>query len=124
MTGRRHSQTPSPQTGAGASFVPESLRPGATATPADLAVAGKRLFGAWGWQTRLAAALEVDGSTVRRWVSGATPIPNPVKVAIRLMLAAKGAGDLLTGEDPALPALPSRRRSTSLEQEKTGRTRG
>ncbi len=124
MTGRRHNQTPSPPTGAGASFVPESLRTGATATPADLAVAGKRLFGAWGWQTRLAAALEVDGSTVRRWVSGATPIPNPVKVAIRLMLAAKGAGDLLTGEDPVLAATPGRPRSTSLEQERTGRARG
>lgn len=123
MTGPRQSRTPSPPTGAGASFVPESLRPGATATPADLAVAGERLFGAWGWQTRLAEALEVDGSTVRRWVSGAVPIPNPAKVAIRLMLAAKGAGDLLTGEEPRAPAIPARKRSTSLEQERTGRKR-
>jgi hypothetical protein len=44
------------------------------------------LFGEWGWQTRLAEALEVDGSTVRRWISGVVPAPHPVKVAIRLML--------------------------------------
>lgn len=44
-----------------------------------------QLFGEYGWQTRLAEALEVDGSTVRRWVSGAVPIPNPVAVAVRCL---------------------------------------
>ncbi|MFN9163250.1 MAG: hypothetical protein ACK6DM_11200 [Alphaproteobacteria bacterium] len=31
----------------------------------------------------------MDGSTVRRWLSGAAQIPNPVKVALRLMLEAR-----------------------------------
>ena len=40
----------------------------------ELKTAGRELFGN-GWQTRLAEALGRDGSTVRRWVSGAIPIP-------------------------------------------------
>lgn len=92
-----------------------------TLTPADLALAGERLFGRWGWQTRLAEALEIDGSTVRRWVSGAVAVPHPAKVAIRLMLTAREAGDLLAGhETPPAPAAPSRRRSTSLAEERDG----
>lgn len=43
---------------------------------------GPRLYG-FGWQTRMAEALGVDTSTVRRWVSGAVPIPNPVEAALR-----------------------------------------
>lgn len=121
MTGPSRSGTPSPPTGAGALFVLESLRPGATLTSADLAVAGERLFGRWGWQTRLAEALEVDGSTVRRWVSGAVPVPHPAKVAIRLMLAGREATDLLAGGERSDPASPSRRRSTTLARERTGR---
>jgi len=66
-----------------------ALEPGRPCTPTDLRAAGEALFGAWGWQTRLAEALEVDGSTVRRWLSGAAQIPNPVKVALRLMLEAR-----------------------------------
>lgn len=52
-------------------------------TPDELQKAGVALFGSYGWQTRLAEALGVDGSTVRRWVSGAVPIPNPAAAAIR-----------------------------------------
>ena len=55
-------------------------------TPDDLREAGKKLFG-YGWQTRLAKELEVDRRTVRRWVSGAVPIPGTVKVVIKLWLA-------------------------------------
>lgn len=51
-------------------------------TAAELKKIGKKLYG-YGWQTRLAEALEVDGSTVRRWVSGVVPIPGPVAAAIR-----------------------------------------
>jgi DNA-binding transcriptional regulator YdaS (Cro superfamily) len=51
-------------------------------TPDELKEAGRALFGN-GWQTRLAEQLGVDGSTVRRWVSGAVPIPNPAAAAIR-----------------------------------------
>jgi hypothetical protein len=67
-----------------------TLAPGRQLSPDDLRRAGEALFGEWGWQTRLAEALEVDGSTVRRWVSGAVPIPHPVKVAIKLMLETQG----------------------------------
>lgn len=55
-------------------------------TPAELSEAGRTLYGKWGWQTRLAAALKVDGSTVRRWVSGAVPIPGPVEAAVLCFL--------------------------------------
>lgn len=48
----------------------------------DICVA---LYGERGWQTRLAEALKVDGSTVRRWVSGAVPVPGPAEAAIRCL---------------------------------------
>lgn len=53
--------------------------------PTELRKLSIELFGERAWQTRLAEALEVDGSTVRRWVSGAVPIPNPVAVAVRCL---------------------------------------
>ncbi len=55
-------------------------------TPDELRHYGERLFGAWGWQTKLAKALRVDGSTVRRWISGATAIPGPAIVALELLV--------------------------------------
>jgi DNA-binding transcriptional regulator YdaS (Cro superfamily) len=54
-------------------------------SPDELKQAGRDLFG-YGWQTRLAERLGVDGSTVRRWVSGAVPVPNPAAAAIRAYL--------------------------------------
>ena len=51
-------------------------------TAEELQKAGVELYGSWGWQTRLAENLLVDGSTVRRWVSGAVPIPGPVEAAV------------------------------------------
>ena len=66
------------------------LGPGQVLSPDDLQIIGEALYGDWGWQTRLAEVLEVDGSTVRRWVSGAVVVPGPVKVALRLMLEARG----------------------------------
>jgi len=53
--------------------------------PDELRTLCVELYGAYGWQTRLAEALKVDGSTVRRWVSGAVPIPGPVSVAVRCL---------------------------------------
>lgn len=88
-----------------------SLAPGADLTPEGLKAVGEVLFGEWGWQTRLAELLEVDGSTVRRWVSGAVSVPGPAKVALRLMLERRGL------QQPARPApantgkLPARPRS-------------
>lgn len=59
--------------------------------PSELREAGVTLYGERGWQTRLAENLGVDGSTVRRWISGAVPIPNPVAAAIRCWLRETGA---------------------------------
>jgi len=87
-----------------------SLGPGQPLDPDGLKLVGEALFGSWGWQTRLAEALEVDGSTVRRWVSGAVAVPNPVKVALRLMLQAKGMAPL-PPPPPAPEKLPGRPRS-------------
>lgn len=55
-------------------------------SPDELRAIGERLWGRWGWQTRMAEALRVDGSTVRRWLSGATTIPGPAEVALELMV--------------------------------------
>ncbi len=55
----------------------------------ELRDAGVELYGNWGWQTRLAEALFVDGSTVRRWVSGAVSVPGPVEAAIHCFLREK-----------------------------------
>ena len=51
--------------------------------------AGSELYGSWGWQTRLAERLQVNGSTVRRWVSGNVPIPGPVGAALECFLREK-----------------------------------
>lgn len=56
-------------------------------TPDSLRAIGEALFGKWGWQTQLAKALRVDGSTVRRWISGTTAIPGPAEVALELLLS-------------------------------------
>ena len=55
-------------------------------TPAELRAACIKLYGSHGWQAGLAEALGVDGSTVRRWSSGAVPVPNPVIAAIECFL--------------------------------------
>ena len=88
-----------------------SLGPGTVLSPEGLKVVGEALFGAWGWQTRLAEQLEVDGSTVRRWVSGAVSVPGPVKVALRLMLERKGLAAVRPGPQPVTDKTPARPRS-------------
>lgn len=45
---------------------------------------GEDLYG-YGWQSRLARALGMDGSTVRRWVSGAVPVPPSASAYLRMM---------------------------------------
>lgn len=58
-------------------------------SPDALREVGEALWGRWGWQTRMAERLFVDGSTVRRWLSGATHIPGPAKVALELLIVEK-----------------------------------
>ncbi len=58
-------------------------------TPDELRKIGEELFGVWGWQTKLAKALRVNGCTVRRWISGNTAIPGPASVALELLLLLK-----------------------------------
>lgn len=58
-------------------------------TPEQLREIGEQLYGNWGWQTRIAEALRVDGSTVRRWLSGKVTIPGPAEVALGLLLEAQ-----------------------------------
>lgn len=55
-------------------------------TPDQLKLAGKELYGT-GWQTKMAKELGVDGSTVRRWISGSVPVPNPAAAAVQCFLA-------------------------------------
>jgi hypothetical protein len=88
-----------------------SLAPGVALSPEGLRIVGEALFGAWGWQTRLAEQLEVDGSTVRRWVSGAVAVPGPVKVALRLMLERQGLAPKRAALPPAADKTPARPRS-------------
>ena len=62
-------------------------------TPDELRTVGEILYGRWGWQTKLAKTLRVDGSTVRRWLSGATAIPGPAEVAMELLVKDKGRSE-------------------------------
>jgi len=61
--------------------------------PKELNEIGVKLWGEWGWQTRMAESLNVDGSTVRRWVSGAVPIPGPVEAALRCFMRENGCSE-------------------------------
>lgn len=61
-------------------------------TPQQLAEIGVELYGDRAWQTRMAEALGVDGSTVRRWVSGAVPVPTTAAAALRCFIDRKRAG--------------------------------
>lgn len=49
----------------------------------ELKEAAIRLYGQRGWQSSLAAALDVDASTVRRWVGGQIAVPGPVAAAVK-----------------------------------------
>lgn len=58
-------------------------------TPKQLTDAGIALYGERGWQGKLAESLGVDGSTIRRWVSGSVPITTTAAAAIRCFLKNK-----------------------------------
>lgn len=48
----------------------------------ELRAAAIDKLGERAWQKKLAAYLKSDVSSVRRWASGATPVPGPVEVAV------------------------------------------
>lgn len=52
-------------------------------TADELKTSAVRLYGSHGWQTKLAHALQVDTSSIRRWANGQIPVPGPVAAAIR-----------------------------------------
>ena len=66
-------------------------------TPEQLRDVGERLYGNWGWQTKMAEVLKVDASTVRRWLSGKVAIPGPVEVALDLLMKEEDR----SGENPS-----------------------
>jgi hypothetical protein len=51
-------------------------------TAAELIKIGQELYGERGWQTKMAAALEVDTSTIRRWIY-ANSVPGPAAAALQ-----------------------------------------
>lgn len=57
----------------------------------ELRQAAIEIYGPRGWISRLAADLEVDRSTVHRWLQGVA-IPGPVKAAVRCWLECRKAG--------------------------------
>lgn len=63
------------QTGPPKPMTPEALRRYCT-----------QLYGASRWQTALSRELQVNDRTVRRWASGASPIPQSTALCVRLMV--------------------------------------
>lgn len=55
----------------------------------ELVKAGQRLYGERGWQSKMAAALNVDTSTIRRWMY-ADAVPGPAAAALQCFLREKG----------------------------------
>lgn len=47
------------------------------------------IYGPKGWQSLLATDLAVDGSSVRRWTSGAVPVPGAVAAFITVKVENK-----------------------------------
>lgn len=69
----------------------------------DFKRAGEDLFGS-GWQTRLARALGVDGSTVRRWVGAAVPVPPQIAAFMDLLGSRQEARGALVFATQRLPS--------------------
>lgn len=55
-------------------------------SPVELGRHCTRLYGRHGWQTALARELAINDRTVRRWVAGASPVPQSVALCVRLMI--------------------------------------
>lgn len=52
----------------------------------ELVKIGQLLYGKKGWQSEMAAALDVDVTTVRRWMYG-DHVPGPAAVALKLLVS-------------------------------------
>ena len=59
-------------------------------TPADLARVGQALYGDT-WQSDLARALGVNSRTVRRWLAGASPVPDSARAGMLQLLGRRSA---------------------------------
>jgi hypothetical protein len=46
---------------------------------------GQELYGKRGWQSRMAASLEIDTSTIRRWMY-ADSVPGPAAAALKCFM--------------------------------------
>lgn len=78
------------------------------------------LFG-HGWQTRLARALGIDPSTVRRWVGGAVPVPPSVEAFLKAVAERQEARGALAFErlrlvEPVRTIVPQPTILTWMEQ--------
>ena len=51
----------------------------------DFELAGKSLFGRYGWQTELADKLGIDRTTVWRYATGRRPIPESIKLSLEAL---------------------------------------
>ena len=67
----------------------ESVRSSTSMNAQELIEIGQRLYGKRGWQTKMAGALEIDTSTIRRWMY-ADVVPGPAKVALRCLAREAG----------------------------------
>jgi hypothetical protein len=54
--------------------------------PDRLAAVGEAIYGEW-WQTQVARELGISARHVRRWLSGAAPIPERVEAALMELAA-------------------------------------
>lgn len=55
-------------------------------TPNAFIKACQSVYSQRGWQAAFAKDLGVDGSSVRRWASGAVPVPGPVRAFLKCMI--------------------------------------
>lgn len=60
--------------------------------PNEMRDLGSEIWGSWGWQTRLAEKLQVNGATIRKYLAAISPIPGPVAVALRCLHKLKKIG--------------------------------
>lgn len=57
----------------------------------DFATRASAALGGRGWQAQMSRALGIDASTIRRWVSGAIPVPTYAWALVELLEAVPAA---------------------------------